>query len=198
MPTINPRVDEYIESRADFARPILEHLRALVHEVCPDVVETIKWGMPHFEHKGVICHMAAFKNHCAFGFWKQSLLGREFVERNDAMSSFGKITSRKDLPSDKRLKELIRKAVELNEAGIKVERMPKKDLEIPAILTKALKKAPAAKKTFDEFPTSKRRDYVDWINEAKTDATREKRLATTIEQLAEGKSRNWKYEKKKS
>lgn len=198
MPTINPRVDEYIESRADFARPILEHLRALVHEVCPDVVETIKWGMPHFEHKGVICHMAAFKNHCAFGFWKQSLLGREFVERNDAMSSFGKITSRKDLPSDKRLKELIRKAVELNEAGTKVERKPKKDLEIPAILTKALKKAPAAKKTFDEFPTSKRRDYVDWINEAKTDATREKRLATTIEQLAEGKSRNWKYEKKKS
>lgn len=199
MPTTDKRVDTYIENSADFARPILEHLRELIHTACPDIVETIKWGMPHFDHKGVVCNMASFKGHCAFGFWKQKLLDHEFPKSGDAMSSFGRITSLKDLPPDTVLIGLIRKAAALNETGIKLERKPKKaagELVVPEILSKALKKNPAAKKTFDEFSPSKRRDYVDWINEAKTEATREKRLATTVEQLAEGKSRHWKYEKK--
>jgi uncharacterized protein YdeI (YjbR/CyaY-like superfamily) len=200
MPTLDPRTDAYIERSAPFAQPILIHLRKLIHKACPDVVETLKWSMPFFEYKGPLCNMAAFKQHCAFGFWKQKLIDHLFPKSEDAMSSFGRITAIKDLPSDKILTALIKEAAKLNEAGVKLERKPKADrgeIVVPTILSDALKKNAAAKKTFDNFPPSKKRDYVEWIEDAKTDATREKRLATTIEQLAEGKSKNWKYETKK-
>ena len=200
MPEINPRFDDYIEKSAEFAKPILVHIRKLVHQACPDIVETMKWSMPHFDHKGPVCNMASFKQHCAFGFWKQPLLEQDaFPAQKTAMGSFGRIESRDDLSDDAVIVDLIRQAVKLNEDGIKIERAPaaadKKELVVPEILTAALSKNVAAKKTFDEFPYSKRRDYVDWLDEAKTEATREKRLATTIEQLAEGKARHWKYQK---
>jgi uncharacterized protein YdeI (YjbR/CyaY-like superfamily) len=200
MPTLDPRIDANIERSAPFAQPILIHLRKLIHKACPDVVETLKWSMPFFEYKGPLCNMAAFKQHCAFGFWKQKLIDHSFPKSEDAMSSFGRITAIKDLPSDKILTALIKEAAKLNEAGVKLERKPKADrgeIIVPTMLSDALKKNAAAKKTFDNFPPSKKRDYVEWIEDAKTDATREKRLATTIEQLAEGKSKNWKYETKK-
>lgn len=199
MPTTDLFVDAYIEKAQDFAKPILNHLRALVHEVCPDVVETKKWSFPHFDYKGMMCSMASFKEHCAFGFWKQSLLeDAAFPAEKTAMGSFGRITSLKDLPNDKTMKKLIADAMRLNDDGIKVAKAPiskeKKELVVPAVLLEALANHEAAAETFNGFPYSCKKEYVEWITEAKTDATRDKRLTTTLEWLAEGKRRNWKYE----
>jgi uncharacterized protein YdeI (YjbR/CyaY-like superfamily) len=198
MPEKDPRVDAYIERSADFAKPILTHLRKLVHKASPKVSETVKWSMPAFEYKGLVCGFAAFKQHCTFGFWKQSLLEEgSFSTEKTAMGSFGRITSKKDLPPDDVIIKLVQQAVELNEKGVKVGKKkaaPQKELEIPDYLTAALKKNKAAQKTFENFPYSCKKEYVQWITEAKTEPTREKRLTTTIEWLAEGKRRNWKYE----
>jgi len=198
MPNKDPRVDAYIEKSADFAKPILNHVRKLVHKASPEISETVKWSMPAFEYKGLVCGIAAFKNHCSVGFWKEKLLEQSaFPKTKTAMGSLGKITSKKDLPPDDVIIKLVQQAVELNENGIKVPKKaaaPKKELVIPDYLTAALKKNKAAQKTFENFPYSCRKEYVEWITEAKTEPTREKRLATTIEWLAEGKRRNWKYE----
>src|SRR5690606_18298640 len=200
MPTVDPRIDAYIEKSADFAQPILQHIRKVVHKACPDVVETVKWGMPHFDHKGPLCHMAAFKQHCAFGFWKQELLAQDaFPAEKTAMGGFGRIASLKDLPKDKVLIGLIRQAMELNEKGIKVQKKPaekKADLPVPESLAAALEKNKKAQAVFDGFPPGKRKEYIEWINDAKTDATRAKRVATSVEWISEGKGRNWKYQKK--
>lgn len=198
MPTTDPRVDEYIERSAEFAKPILTHIRKLVHKACPDATETMKWSFPHFDYKGMLCSMASFKQHCAFGFWKQKLLEQDaFPAQKTAMGSFGRITSAKDLPSDKVLIDLIKQAAKLNDDGVKVPKKPapaKKELVVPDDLTAALKKNKPARETFEKFPYSCKKEYVEWITEAKTEATRNKRLATTLEWLAEGKRRNWKYE----
>lgn len=199
MPTLDPFVDTYIDKAQDFAKPILRHIRALVHEACPDVVETKKWSFPHFDYKGMMCSMASFKEHLAFGFWKQSLLEESaFPAEKTAMGSFGRITKLEDLPDDATMKKLIHDAMKLNDAGIKVAKPKptgeKKELVVPEILLEALATNEAAAETFNNFPYSKKKDYVEWITEAKTDATRDKRLATTIEWLAEGKPRHWKYQ----
>ena len=198
MPEKDPRIDAYIDRSADFARPILTHLRKLIHKASPKVSETVKWSMPAFEYKGLVCSFAAFKQHCTFGFWKQSLMEKDaFAAEKTAMGSFGRIASKKDLPPDDVIIKLVRQAVELNENGVKVEKKKpaaKKELVIPDYLTAALKKNKAAQKTFEGFPYSCKKEYVEWITEAKTEPTREKRLATTIEWLSEGKRRNWKYE----
>lgn len=197
MPTTDPRVDAYIDRSKDFAKPILTHLRKLVHAAAPNVSETIKWSMPAFEYKGIVCGFASFKEHCTFGFWKQSLLDGEFSSQETAMGSFGRITSLKDLPKDSVIKNLVKQAVELNEKGIKVPRKPvaaKKELVVPDILLEALARDEKAAETFDKFPYSCKKEYVEWITEAKTEPTRDKRVATTLEWLAEGKRRNWKYE----
>ena len=199
MPSNDPRIDAYIEKSADFARPILLHLRKLVHKACPNVEETLKWSMPSFEYKGILCGFAAFKQHATLMFWKQSLLETDaFPKNKTAMGSFGRITSIKDLPSDKVMIGLIQQAMELNEKGINVRKKPaapKTEVVVPDDLTAALVKNKKAKAQFDKFSNSHRKEYVMWITEAKTEPTRQKRLATTIEWLSEGKSRNWKYEK---
>lgn len=199
MPTVDPRIDAYIEKSADFAKPILTHIRKLVQKACPEITETMKWSFPHFDYKGMVCSMASFKAHCAFGFWKQSLLEQDvFPAEKTAMGSFGRITSIKDLPSDKVMISLIRQAVELNKKGIKVAKKPavtKAEIVVPPELTSALAKNKKAQATFDQFSPSHKREYVAWIEEAKTEPTRNKRLATTVEWLSEGKSKNWKYEK---
>jgi len=198
MPSYDKRIDAYIEKSAEFAQPVMVHLRDLVHKACPEVTETLKWSMPSFEYKGLLCGFAAFKQHCTFGFWKQSLLETDaFPKNKTAMGSFGRITSLKDLPSDKVMVGLIHQAMELNEKGIKVPKKaaaPKKDLVVPDVLKKALSKNKAAKTTFEKFPYSCKKEYIEWITEAKTEPTRDKRLASTIEWLSEGKRRNWKYE----
>ena len=198
MPTTDPRVDEYIGAAAEFAKPILVHIRKLVHKALPEVTETMKWSFPHFDYKGMLCSMASFKQHCAFGFWKQSLLEADaFAAQKTAMGSFGRITSLADLPADKVIIDLVKQAAKLNDNGVKIQKKPaapKKELVVPDDLTAALKKNKKANATFENFPYSCKKEYIEWITEAKTEATRNKRLATTLDWLAEGKRRNWKYE----
>ena len=198
MGSKDPRVDAYIARSADFAKPILKHLRKIVHAGCPKVEETIKWRFPHFDYKGVMCGMAAFQQHCAFGFWKEALiLDRDNVAEKTVMGSFGCITSLADLPSEKTLIQYVKKATALNEAGIKApgRTQPKKKepLSVPDYFNAALKKSAKARKTFENFPPSKRREYLEWVTEAKRKETRDERLATSIKWLAEGKPRHWKY-----
>ena len=195
----DPRIDGYIAKAQPFARPILERIRRAVHAGCPDVVETIKWSMPAFEYKGPLVGMAAFKAHCALAFWKASLMKTIPEDRGvDAMGEFGRLESLDDTPTEARLVKMVKEAAALNDAGVKVKRepkAPKKPLEAPSYMLAAIKKNRKAHATFARFSPSAQRDYIEWVTEAKTDATRDKRLATTVEWLAEGKSRMWKYEK---
>lgn len=199
MPKLDRRVDAYIANSAEFAQPILRQLRAMVHSACPDVEETIKWSFPNFIYKGLLCNMASFKQHCSFGFWKSSLVvGTKDDKSTNGMGQFGRITSIEEVPSKRVLSAYIKRAMELNENGVKParpKRVEKKELLIPAGLTLALKKNKKALAIWEGFSYSHKKEYVEWIIEAKTDETRNRRLATTLEWLAEGKSRNWKYAK---
>lgn len=202
MPTTDKRIDAYIARSADFAKPILSHLRAVVHEACPDVEETMKWSFPHFMYGGgILCSMASFKEHCAFGFWKGSLIiDQEGEAAERAMGQFGRIGSVKDLPSKRVLASYVKKAMALNDAGVKRPRSasdaaPKPPAELPDDLAAALAKQKKARAAFDAFPPSHRREYIEWIVEAKRDETRARRIAQAVEWIAEGKSRNWKYER---
>lgn len=200
MKNTNKQIDEYIERAEMFARPILEHIRKLIHEVVPDVEETIKWGFPHFEYKEVLCSMAAFKHHCAFGFWKDSLIpGIQEIrkDKGDARGSLGRITQLSDLPKDSVIKKLIGEAVTLNEKGVTLEKKTKdKKLVIPDYFLKAVKANKKALKTFENFNYSNKKEYVEWVVEAKTDKTRDERLKTSVQWLSEGKTRLWKYMKR--
>ncbi|WKW11071.1 YdeI/OmpD-associated family protein [Pseudogemmatithrix spongiicola] len=193
----DPRVDSYIAKAQPFAQPIMHHLRAVVHEACPEVEETIKWGMPSFMHHGILAGMAAFKAHVAFGFWKGRLVTGDAARSREAMWSFGRITSLDDLPKKRQLLAMVKKAAKLNEAGATAPRTVKHAkpvLRLPADLATALKAKPAAKAFYATLPPSAKRDYVEWITEAKQPATRAKRVAQAVQWLGEGKRRNWKYE----
>lgn len=193
------RIDAYILKSADFAIPILTHLRELVHIACPGVEETMKWSFPVFEYNGIMCNMAAFKKHCTFGFWKAALMKDKTLIKNakseTSMGHLGRITSLKDLPSDKIIIAYIKEAARLNDAGAKVvkKKVEPKELIVPPYFIKALKTNKAALKTFGGFSYSNKKEYVEWITEAKTEATRDKRMETALEWMAEGKIRNWKY-----
>jgi uncharacterized protein YdeI (YjbR/CyaY-like superfamily) len=197
------RIDAYIEKSADFAKPILMHLRGLVHAACPEIEETWKWSFPHFDYKGTVCSMAAFRQHCAFGFWKASLMKdahKLLVNGSEAMGQMGQIKSLADLPPDAVLISYIKEAVELNEKGVKLPSRAntgaKKELEVPEFFIAALETSSKASETFENFSYSNKKEYVEWLAEAKTEETRQKRLATAVEWLNEGKSRHWKYAKK--
>jgi uncharacterized protein YdeI (YjbR/CyaY-like superfamily) len=202
MKNRDERIDAYIEKSADFAKPILTHLRGLVHAACPEIEETWKWSFPHFDYKGTVCSMAAFRQHCAFGFWKASLMKdahKLLVNGSEAMGQMGQIKSLADLPPDAVLISYIKEAVELNEKGVKVPKPPsgaKKELQVPEYFIAALEANSKASETFENFSYSNKKEYVEWLAEAKTEETRQKRLATAVEWLNEGKSRHWKYAKK--
>ena len=197
----DPRIDAYIARSADFAKPILQHLRKLIHTACPQVEETIKWSMPFFMHKGMLCNMAAFKAHCTFGFWKGALIpGLNNLPanlENAAMGHFGKIAAVSDLPSEKTLLGYIKTAAQLNEQGVKLPAKPKpkgpRTLAVPDFLSSALKKNKKAQVTFEKFTYSHKKEYVDWLTEAKRPETRDQRLTSALAWMAEGKARNWKY-----
>ncbi len=193
----DPRVDAYIAKSPEFARPILTHLRELVHATCPDVEETMKWSFPNFMYKGMFCSMASFKEHCSFGFWKGSLIVKDGKrETEKGMGHLGRITTVSDLPTKKVMTGYIKTAMKLNDEGVKPPtrvKKPPRELIVPEDLAARLKDNKKARATFEGFSPSNKREYVDWITEAKTEATRVKRLETTIEWLAEGKVRNWKY-----
>ena len=196
MGTRDPRVDTYIGKSPVFARPILEHLRDVVHAACPQVEEDIKWGAPHFLHHGMLASMAAFKAHACFGFWR----GKELFPdggAGGAMGDFGKLTSVKDLPAKKTLASLVKQAMALNESGAaKPKRVAKpKPPPVPSpAFAAAIARSRKAAKVFAAFPPGQQREYVEWIDEAKGEDTRTRRIAQAVEWIAEGKRRNWKYE----
>lgn len=207
MATRNLKVDAYIAKSAEFAQPILRHLRGLVHQACPDAVEEMKWSRPFFLHGGVIlCNMSAFKAHCSFGFWGAEMgkmLAADRVLQDGGMGSLGKITSLKDLPADKAMLGYLRQAAKLIDDGRgetfvaasrRVAKAPKAAVEMPDAFRAALEKNKAAGKVFEGFSPSCKREYVEWIAEAKREETREKRIAQAVEWIAEGKQRNWKYQ----
>ena len=197
------RIDNYLDKAAAFAKPILMHIREVVHKTCPEVEETMKWSFPHFDYQGeMMCSMAAFKQHCAFGFWKAAIMSEAAKLKSnntEAMGHLGQIKSLSDLPPLKIFTALVKEAMKLNEQGVKLPTRKKtvsKDLEVPDYLSKALSKNKSAQRYFDEFPPSHRKEYILWITEAKSDETRNRRMEQAVEWIAEGKGRNWKYERK--
>ena len=199
-------IDAYIAQAQPFAQPVMKKLRELVHKACPEGTETIKWGMPSFDYKGPMFSFAAFKQHCVAGFWKYTLLkdpkgylGERAMQGGEAMGNLGRMTSIQDLPPDKAIMDFIKQHMKLNEEGIKVEKKKpaaKKDLVVPKELIEALGDNKKAKATFENFSPSQKREYAEWIREAKTEETKTKRLETAVDWMAEGKPRHWKYMKK--
>lgn len=196
----DPRIDAYIARQAEFARPVLERLRAYVHSACPQAEETLKWSAPAFLYKGEILGiMAAFKKHAVFNLWRGSQVTGETGTEGEAMGQFGRMTSVEDMPERALFEGAIRKAMALADAGVKTPKTkkgpPKPPAETPDDLRQALDANPKAAATFDAFSPGARRDYVEWVTDAKQAATRERRIAQAVEWMAEGKKRNWKYEK---
>jgi uncharacterized protein YdeI (YjbR/CyaY-like superfamily) len=206
MQNTDKRVDAYIVRSADFAVPILEYLREVIHEACPGVRETMKWSFPNFDYNGSrLCSFASFKGHCAFGFWLGSKMKDPdgILEKGDrsSMGQLGRITSLKDLPPKKTLKKYIREAMSLIDAGVKIDKKvpdakERNELEIPSYFQTALKKNKLAQSVFNKASYSFKKEYVQWITEAKSEETRLKRMNTALEWIEEGKGRNWKYERK--
>lgn len=199
MGKTDERIDAYIARSQPFAQPILKHLRKVVHEGCPEVEETMKWSFPHFMYKGILCSMASFKEHCAFGFWKGALIAGAPGLGREAMGQFGRITTVKDLPGEKKLVKLVQQAAKLNEEGVKTPKVRKPELprraapKAPPEFLTALGRNKKAHTTYEAFSPSHKREYVEWIAEARGEDTRKRRIATAIEWMAEGKARNWKY-----
>ena len=206
MEQYDPRIDEYIGKKAAFAQPILRHIRELMHSVSPQITETIKWGHPFFEYKGILANMAGFKEHCVFGFWGSTALSDpngilKHADERDAAGNFGRITKVSDLPDDAILKDFILQAIAIKDAGPEqksekkaaVPKAPKAPIEMPDYFAAALETNTQALATFQNFSPSNKREYLEWIVEAKTEATRQKRIETALEWMSEGKSRNWKY-----
>lgn len=199
----DPRIDAYIAGAAGFARPILEHLREVVHAACPDCEETLKWSAPSFLYRGrILCGMAAFKQHAAFGLWQGAKIVGEGKGDGEAMSQFGRLGRVADLPGKRELGAYLRQGMALIDQGATRMRTPARPetatprppTEVPGDLAAALQENAKARAAFDAFPPGCRREYIEWITQAKREETRAKRLAQAIEWIAQGKRRNWKYE----
>jgi uncharacterized protein YdeI (YjbR/CyaY-like superfamily) len=205
MEQYDHRIDAYIGKKPAFAQPILKHLRELIHSVSPDITETIKWGHPFFEYRGTLANMACFKEHMSFGLWSSSGIvdSHGVMHRageKESAGNFGRITKLTDLPNDEILKDFIQQGMVLNEKGEKsparkavATKPPKAEIITPDYFIGALEENPKAKATFEAFSASNKREYLEWIIDAKTEPTRQKRIETMLEWLTEGKSRNWKY-----
>jgi uncharacterized protein YdeI (YjbR/CyaY-like superfamily) len=204
---LNPKVDAYLAKARPFAQPILTHLRKLLHNACPDLAETIKWSRPFFEYRGaILCNISAFKAHCSFGFWGQEIgavLREAKALRGDAMGSLGRITTVDDLPSDKLMLGWIRQATGFIDRGEytspiaarrQVVKAPKPPIKMPPEFAKALQKNKKAATVFAAFSPSCKREYLEWIAGAKRPETRDKRIATAMVWISQGKQRNWKYQ----
>jgi uncharacterized protein YdeI (YjbR/CyaY-like superfamily) len=204
MTHFNPQFDDYIAKSADFAKPVMEYLRKIIHETCPEVEEVMKWGNPHFDYKGdMMCILAAYSKHCSFSLYKAELMGDpkliESVKAGKKMGYMDKITSLTDLPEKAVLVAYIKEVMTLNEAGVKKAR-PKSEtpqvIETPDYFNEELATNPLAKEIFESKSASFRKDYLIWITGAKTEATRQTRMEQSLEWIAEGKGRFWQYEKK--
>ncbi len=203
MSQFNPKIDEYISKSADFARPILKYFRQIIHDTCPNVEEVMKWGIPHFDYKGdMMCILASYKKHCSFSFYKATLMTDpkliESVKAGQKMGYMDKIKTLSELPAKKVLAAYIKEAMTLNEKGIKKEKTKSektKVIETPGYFTAMLKTKPKAKEIFETKSASFRKDYIIWITDAKTEATRQKRMEQALDWISQGKGRFWQYEK---
>lgn len=202
MPFDSSQLSAYIARAAPWARPILERIRRVVRKACPDIQERLKWNVPSFEKNGMVVGMAAFKAHVAFGFWRAKELDDPAgILRGKGKASFmgERVTDVSQLPADDILIDYIRRAVALNARRASeprkpsTPRKPRPEAAVPSDLADALRKNAKARAAFEAFPPSHRREYIEWIEEAKQDRTRARRLATTLEWLTQGKDRNWKY-----
>lgn len=196
MGSRDPRIDSYIKNAAPFAKPILEQLREIVHEACPDCVENIKWSRPCFDYKGPMAGMAAFKAHMTFGFWMNGIMRDQGADAA-TITKLDRMESIKDLPAKKSIVSCIKRAMAMNDAGIKMLRertANPKPVVIPPALKAALAQDKAAREAFDGFSPSARREYCEWIADAKREETRDARLAKLLEQVKEGKQMHWKYQ----
>jgi uncharacterized protein YdeI (YjbR/CyaY-like superfamily) len=201
--SLNPQIDSYMASAAEFAQPILAHLRTLLHKTCPSLVEEMKWGIPHFDYKDeMMCIVAAYKSHCSFTFWKESLMSDPMLKANPNLKSskrhMGKITMLSDLPPDWQLVAYIKEAMVLNENGVRLaprKSEKPKEIAVPDYFAQQLAANAKAKEIFDSKSASFRKDYLIWIVDAKTEATRQKRIEESLAWIADGKGRFWKYEK---
>ncbi|REC48857.1 YdeI/OmpD-associated family protein [Chryseobacterium pennipullorum] len=203
MENYSIKVDEYIEKSPDFAQPVLTYLREVIHEVCPEAEEAIKWKFPTFMYKGkILCSMTSFKQYCSMGFWlhqeMKTLKELETTAEKSSMFSLGKITRMEDLPSKPQLKKAIKEAMDLTDMGVIMKKAApsKTEMEVPDYFQAALQGEPGALDVFQKASPSFRKEYITWITEAKTEATRNKRMEQALEWIAEKKGRNWKYEKK--
>lgn len=206
MSHYDPRIDNYIMKSAEFAIPILDFWREMVHIACPDVKETMKWSMPFFEYNNYnVCNMAAFKYHCAFHFWLASKMeDRDKVFRqgddSNAMGQLGKIKTLEDLPSEEQIIRLIQEAMSLIDQGVRITKDPiakvLAEVVVPDYFKAEIEQDELAMETFKKFSASQQKEYVNWVTEAKSEATRQKRMTQAVEWMAEGKTRNWKYMQK--
>jgi uncharacterized protein YdeI (YjbR/CyaY-like superfamily) len=202
-PNHNPKVDAYAGQAEDFAKPILAHLRGLIHATCPEVSEEVKWGIPHFDYRGeMMCIFAAYNKHCSFSFWKDSLMNDARLRQNAELAAakrfMGNLKSLADLPADGELIAWIKEAMSLNDRGVKLPPRKSegpKEVEIPAAFAAALAAKPEIKAIFDSKSASFQKEYNIWIGEAKTDGTRVKRIEESLSWIIEGKGRFWKYAK---
>jgi hypothetical protein len=206
MGTRDRRVDAYIARLPDFSREICTRFRSIVHECAPEIDEDIKWGHPSFMHKGIVCGMAAFKAHVVIHFWKTALLTGSHARRatdDKTLERLARVTSASELPPKTAIAGFLKAAVKLNDGAVKAPsptkaaRKTRAPLRTPPIFSKALERNAKAKATYDGFSASHRREYVEWITEAKSSETRDRRIEQALGWLAEGKPRNWKYMKGK-
>lgn len=205
LPNFTPSVTNYIEKAAPFAQPVLHYLRSLIHKTCPQIEECIKWGFPHFTYKNeIVCSFAAFKQHCAFTFWRAGVITSlaEIAINNEGMGQLGKIKSKLDLPNENQLVNCIIEAIQLIEKGVKPAKSAKQKnnepIILPAYFSSLLAEFPTAKEKFLSMSNSHQKEYVEWITEAKTETTRNTRMQTCIKWVLEGKGRNWQYQTKRT
>lgn len=201
----DPKVTQYIDNAEAFAQPILKHLREQIHRNCPDVVESVKWGNPHFDYKGdFMCVLASAKKHCSFTFIKSEFMsdprfaGGKKVKPGQRFMS--RITSMSELPSDEELACFIKEAMDLNDRGVKLDKTAKaapnsEPTDAPEYLLSAFSTNSVAQEVFGNQSASFRKNYIVWLESAKTETTRQRRLDEALGWIAEGKGRFWKYEK---
>jgi uncharacterized protein YdeI (YjbR/CyaY-like superfamily) len=196
----NPAVDAYIKKAPPFAKPILKQLRKIIHKGCPKVTEDIKWGAPFYLYQDrVLCATMGFKAHCALVFWKSGLIKKKMGKKAEVeLKRLRRISALAELLSERELLAYVKLAMHFNEPGTKLP--PRKErptpVKAPRDLTVALRANPKALATFNAFTPTRKKDYIYWITGAKTKETRERRLETAVDWMAEGKSRNWKYEER--
>jgi hypothetical protein len=203
----NAQVTAYAAAMPAYAQPIFAHLRALIHTTCPDTDEAIKWSIPHFERDGdYLCIFAASPGHASFTFYKQQLMSDPRLRDNlnlPAIKRFmGRLTSLSDLPDDATLAAMLQEAADLNARGVRLpDRAPKTPpvIDMPSAVATAVATAlaanPAAQAVWDAKSAAWRKDYLVWITAAKTDPTRDARIAEALDWIADGKARFWKYQK---